>query len=274
MREAACVADASRHRRAACARTSRGTSSPTSLERRRPRARRDASFISTAALLVKVMARISAGETPRSRTRCAMRYVSTRVLPEPAPASTSKGPSTLVAASRCAGLRSSRSGVIGHSVYSRGGSDARRATRRNYSTNLIIENESLVFLRHSSCTTSRSPCECWMLPQLLTYRKLADLARSKAGGVRRTAVRTEPADALVGHVDPHHGPASPSTGCAHAEEGANIATCYLVLHVGRSSCRENGSVQRPWGDAGCRWLDGHRATDRLGYRLQFDDKFA
>ena len=65
-------------------------------------------FISSAALLVKVMARISNGETPRSRMRWAMRWVSTRVLPEPAPATISSGPSVWVTASYWTGLRPSR----------------------------------------------------------------------------------------------------------------------------------------------------------------------
>ena len=57
---------------------------PTSLPRR--------SRISAAALFVNVMARICHGCTPKSPSMCAMRYVSTRVLPEPAPAKTSSGP--------------------------------------------------------------------------------------------------------------------------------------------------------------------------------------
>src|SRR5438270_13132317 len=62
-------------------------------------------FISSAALLVKVMARISKGETPCSRISHAIRWVRTRVLPEPAPATTSRGPLGWVTASRCTGLR-------------------------------------------------------------------------------------------------------------------------------------------------------------------------
>ena len=50
------------------------------------------SRISSAALFVNVMARIRIGFTPCSPTRWAMRCVSTRVLPEPAPATTSSGP--------------------------------------------------------------------------------------------------------------------------------------------------------------------------------------
>ena len=72
---------------------------PTSLLKR--------SRISAAALLVNVIARISQGCTPLSASICAMRYVSTRVLPEPAPASTSRGPSMHSTASRCAGFKES-----------------------------------------------------------------------------------------------------------------------------------------------------------------------
>jgi hypothetical protein len=57
----------------------------------RPSAFRTRSRISPAALLVKVSARIPAGSTPCSSTSQAMRVVSTRVFPDPAPASTSSG---------------------------------------------------------------------------------------------------------------------------------------------------------------------------------------
>ena len=49
------------------------------------------SFISAAALLVKVIARIEPGWALRSEISQAIRRVSTRVLPEPAPATTSSG---------------------------------------------------------------------------------------------------------------------------------------------------------------------------------------
>ena len=65
--------------------------------------------ISSAALLVKVMARMAKGDIPFSRTSQAMRCVSTRVLPEPAPAMTSRGPPGWVTASIWDGLRPSRS---------------------------------------------------------------------------------------------------------------------------------------------------------------------
>src|SRR5215207_7140183 len=67
------------------------------------------SFISPAALLVKVIARISPGWAPRCASRCAIRYVRTRVLPEPAPATMSSGAPACSTAARCAGLSSSSS---------------------------------------------------------------------------------------------------------------------------------------------------------------------
>ena len=62
------------------------------------------SRISRAALLVKVTARICDGwaDCPVAM-RWAMRVVSTRVLPVPAPASTSTGPSVASTAARCSG---------------------------------------------------------------------------------------------------------------------------------------------------------------------------
>ena len=66
------------------------------------------SRISFAALFVNVIARISFGFTPHAPIRCAIRWVSTRVLPEPAPAITSSGPSVVSTASRWAGFRSAR----------------------------------------------------------------------------------------------------------------------------------------------------------------------
>ena len=61
--------------------------------------------ISPAALLVNVTARMPCGETFSTCTSQATRCVSTRVLPLPAPASTSVGASGAVTAARCASLR-------------------------------------------------------------------------------------------------------------------------------------------------------------------------
>ena len=73
-----------------------------------PSVRSTRSFISPAALFVKVIARISFGFTPHAARRCATRYVRTRVFPDPAPAITSSGPSVVRTASRWAGFRSAR----------------------------------------------------------------------------------------------------------------------------------------------------------------------
>ena len=64
--------------------------------------------ISRAALFVKVTARISDGFALPVATRWAMRQVSTRVLPLPAPAKMSSGPSGASTARRCCSLRPSR----------------------------------------------------------------------------------------------------------------------------------------------------------------------
>ena len=69
--------------------------------------------ISRAALLVNVTAQISCGRTSRVASTYAIRWVSTRVLPLPAPAKMSSGPSGAVTASRWASLRSVRRGVEG-----------------------------------------------------------------------------------------------------------------------------------------------------------------
>ena len=63
--------------------------------------------ISAAALLVKVTARTRLAGIPQSAIRCATAAVSVLVLPVPAPAITSTGP-LWMAASRCAGVKSSR----------------------------------------------------------------------------------------------------------------------------------------------------------------------
>src|SRR3989442_463231 len=62
--------------------------------------------ISPAALLVNVTARTFFGCTPRTPRSQAIRCAMTRVLPLPAPASTRRGPSPAVTASRCGGFSS------------------------------------------------------------------------------------------------------------------------------------------------------------------------
>ncbi len=67
------------------------------------------SRISAAALFVKVIARIWLGNASRVASRPAMRRVSTEVLPEPAPATMRSARPRYSTASRCCGLRPSRS---------------------------------------------------------------------------------------------------------------------------------------------------------------------
>ena len=74
------------------------------------------SRISPAALFVNVIARISLGHAARA-IRCATRWVSTRVLPEPAPATMSSGPCRAGTASRC--------GLVQVGEVALGGRDAR-----------------------------------------------------------------------------------------------------------------------------------------------------
>jgi hypothetical protein len=66
------------------------------------------SRISRAALLVKVTTSISHGRARPVARMWARRVVSTRVLPVPAPASTSTGPSVASTAARCSGFSPSR----------------------------------------------------------------------------------------------------------------------------------------------------------------------
>jgi hypothetical protein len=69
------------------------------------------SFISFAALLVKVIAAICVGLMPYSSISQAILWVMTRVLPEPAPASTSSGLSRWRTASSWAALSFTIRGV-------------------------------------------------------------------------------------------------------------------------------------------------------------------
>src|SRR5690606_18703455 len=64
------------------------------------------------ALLVKVTARIWEGKAFPVARMWAMRVVSTRVFPVPAPARTSTGPSVVSTASRCSGLSPFRYGGV------------------------------------------------------------------------------------------------------------------------------------------------------------------
>src|SRR5215207_7980226 len=74
--------------------------------------------ISAAALLVNVTAISPCGETPHSMISHAARWVSTRVLPLPAPASTSIGPTGAETAARWASFRvASRLSIVERGFY-------------------------------------------------------------------------------------------------------------------------------------------------------------
>src|SRR5260221_3964723 len=73
-----------------------------------PRSASTRARISSAALFVKVTARISCDCAWPSPTRYAMRLVMTRVLPDPAPARIRRGPLRCRTASRCSGFRLSK----------------------------------------------------------------------------------------------------------------------------------------------------------------------
>src|SRR3954470_14200567 len=90
------------------------------------------SRISPAAPLEKVSARTPSAGTPCSTSQ-AKRRVMTRVLPVPAPATTSSGPPGWVTASRCAALRpSSGAGIgLGYAALRRTPSGFRRSVRGN-----------------------------------------------------------------------------------------------------------------------------------------------
>src|SRR3954451_9501763 len=86
------------------------------------------SRISVAALLVKLMASSSSARAWPPWTRWAIRWVRTRILPDPAPASTSSGPSGCVTASRCGGVnparQSSTAAALGTAPRIRSGAEA------------------------------------------------------------------------------------------------------------------------------------------------------
>src|SRR3954453_13676548 len=85
------------------------------------------SRISAAALLVKVIARIEPGWALRSEINQAIRRASTRVLPDPAPATTSSGAPSWTTAARWGSLSpSSSSSRVGPRRLVRGSSGAGR----------------------------------------------------------------------------------------------------------------------------------------------------
>ena len=107
--EGGAVARAGRRWCAECAGRPSGRSRPTSSRPGGPTSSATRVRISPAALLVKVMARMPHGGASPVAMRWAMRRVSTRVLPEPAPAMIRSGPPRCSTAARWGRVRSSTS---------------------------------------------------------------------------------------------------------------------------------------------------------------------
>ena len=103
---------------------------------RRPTRASTRSFISAAALLVKVIAMISPGCTCRSASSQPIRWVSTRVLPDPAPATISSGDPACATASTWRGFNPSSSAapraVRGVTEVSDGSSNRALIARERY----------------------------------------------------------------------------------------------------------------------------------------------
>ena len=117
---------------------------------RRPTSSSTRSFISAAALLVKVMARIEPGCALRSEIVQAMRRVSTRVLPEPAPATTSSGAPACTTAARWGSLRPS----------SRASADGPLGVGRGVS-NSVSGSSLMLSPAYGRPGTARVPVSCW-----------------------------------------------------------------------------------------------------------------
>jgi hypothetical protein len=165
------------------------------------------SRISAAALLVKVIASTWPGWTPRAASRCAIRCVSTRVLPDPAPATMSSGLPSWRTASRCSGLRPSRraSGLVApHAAVCRAAPSAGPSPepwRAQSGTPAALTIAACALVRVASSTWGSSP-KCRPSNKVLMSRST----------LRPTTDRD---------VAPRHTPNS--VGCTHNLTGQNPA---------------------------------------------------
>src|SRR3954470_4485851 len=164
-------------------------------------------FISSAALLVKVIARISNGEIPCSWMSQAMRCVSTRVLPEPAPATMSSGPPGCVTASRWTGFRSSSSpagtaisGATLPAPYDTNAVAARRCSRRKPARDALSTGSSATF-RMAPCGNAEDVSEMMFAPDSVTWQVHADPSML-IGGMRALLVQALHPLAMAG-VEQH-----------------------------------------------------------------------
>ncbi len=99
-------------------------------------------FISAAALLVNVIARMEPGWAFRSLTSHAIRRVSTRVLPEPAPATTSSGAPSWTTAARWGSLSpSSSSSLLGPRRDGGGSAEAARCSKPGSGADVLMSSQ-------------------------------------------------------------------------------------------------------------------------------------
>ena len=113
------------------------------------------SFISAAALLVKVTARMLEGSMP-FWTMYAIRWTMTRVLPLPAPARTRSGPWMVLTALRCGGLSRERSSMRA-TIYQESAEPARRPRRPFWGLALALAAASAPGCKQASMPSAAPP---------------------------------------------------------------------------------------------------------------------
>src|SRR5262245_24050220 len=153
------------------------------------------SFISPAALLVNVMARRPNGETRFDAIRYATRRVSTRVLPEPAPATTRIGPSGALAASRCTGLSPSRSCSSRSGSTTSGGGASSTAAAASASASVYASGGAAVgstMTRPSYVRPRTGPYTCSVTRRTRAAATRQHVARALRPVRRRDAARPVP----------------------------------------------------------------------------------
>src|SRR5204862_4121286 len=140
-----------------------------------------------AALFVKVTARMASEGTPFSRTRWAMRWVMTRVLPLPAPARMRTGPSVARTASRCCGFRPLRRGESS--------ADTGRSDRNTRTGSRLVQSGGA--LTHRSRWAFATPPQ----PPLALRAGAALLHRDRLGEVPRLVhVAARATGGVIGHT--------------------------------------------------------------------------
>src|SRR3954447_12121739 len=149
--------------------------------------------ISRAALLVNVTARIFAGAARPPLTSQAMRVVSTRVFPLPAPARMSACSSGRVTAASCSGLRCSRCNDTGRAFYC--GPCRIGALRRNFRIRDAVPAAQL-FRERLGFLLRRQAADAHDVGPLLALQRWNEL-RGVTGGAD-LIVRVERGALLVG----------------------------------------------------------------------------